>query len=241
MIHPCYDFRRKIIEFLPSKNKLCFIILGRKECMEKRIYDISPVISEKTAVFPGDTPYQRERLMAFDQGNHLELSTIKTTVHLGAHTDAPIHYHKDGVGMEKRSLDHYLGRCQVIECTLSPRERIKPEHIVDIVIFEKRVLFKTSSFTNPNQWHDNFNSLSSELIFELHKKGVITVGIDTPSVDLSDDKILESHHAIYECDMAILEGIILEDVRPGTYELIALPLPLKGADASPVRAILREI
>ncbi|SVD36830.1 uncharacterized protein METZ01_LOCUS389684, partial [marine metagenome] len=62
--------------------------------------------------------------------------------------------------------------------------------------------------------------------------------IDTPSVDLFSDKDLESHNAIARHDMAVLEGVVLADVPSGTYTLIALPLNLEGADASPVRAVL---
>ena len=65
------------------------------------------------------------------------------------------------------------------------------------------------------------------------------VGIDTPSVDLFDSKDLPAHKAFLRCDMAILEGLVLAEVPPGLYELIALPLKLVGFDASPVRAVLR--
>ena len=101
-----------------------------------------------------------------------------------------------------------------------------------------RVLLKTGSFPNPNQWNNDFNALSKSLVESLVEKGVKLIGIDTPSVDLADDKELECHNLIYENDLAILEGIILSHVEPGHYQLIALPLNLEGADASPVRAIL---
>jgi arylformamidase len=64
------------------------------------------------------------------------------------------------------------------------------------------------------------------------------VGIDTPSIDLAEDKILQSHHAVARHDMAILEGIVLDQVKPGMYQLIALPLSIERADATPVRAVL---
>ena len=96
------------------------------------------------------------------------------------------------------------------------------------------------SFPDPNQWNGDFNSLSPELIEHLSALNVVTVGIDTPSVDPADSKGLESHQALYRHDLAVLEGIILDRVEPGLYTLVALPLPLKDADASPVRAILLE-
>ena len=83
--------------------------------------------------------------------------------------------------------------------------------------------------------------IRAEFNGHLHDRGVITVGIDTPSVDLFESKDLPAHKAILRCNMSILEGLVLKDVPEGTYELIALPLPLVGFDASPVRAVLRTV
>src|SRR5690606_17294421 len=101
-----------------------------------------------------------------------------------------------------------------------------------------RVLFKTGTFPNPDIWNSDFMALSAEVIEALASKGVRLVGIDTPSIDPAEDKDLESHQAVAKNDMAILEGIVLEKVSAGIYQLIALPLPIKNADATPVRAIL---
>lgn len=195
------------------------------------------MISEETAVFPGDTPFSRDILMSQASGDNLDLSTIKTTVHIGAHTDAPNHYDPKGKGIEGRELTYYLGKAQVI--TVSIQGRIQPEDI-KVDIQAPRLLFKTNSFPDPNHWNNDFTALSESLVNFLNEQGVITVGIDTPSVDPATDKILESHRAIASHDMAILEGIVLNDVEDGLYDLIALPLKIKDADASPVRAILLE-
>jgi len=206
--------------------------------MSETIIDISPLISEKIAVFPGDVPYKRNMTMDFKEGHHLGLSSISGTLHLGAHTDAPNHYHKDGKGMHERDLALYYGDCQVIEVSIPRSERIKPEHLGDKEITAPRILFKTNSFPDPNTWNLDFNSLSPELIERLVSNGVKLVGIDTPSVDPATDKELSSHLTIYKHNLAILEGIVLTHVEEGHYKLIALPLPLKDADASPVRAVL---
>lgn len=198
--------------------------------------DISPAIRPSIAVFPGDTPFSRTINMSFDQGQHLDLSDIKTTLHVGAHTDAPRHYHSEGKSIDERNLSMYMGACQVIEVLGNPA-RIKPEHL-SVKISAPRVLFKTNSFPNPDHWNTDFSALSPELIHFLKKHGVVLVGIDTPSVDPATDQTLGSHKAIYENDMAILEGIILTHVSSGNYQLIALPLRIEGADASPVRAVL---
>ncbi|MGZ3709351.1 MAG: cyclase family protein [Bdellovibrionota bacterium] len=199
-------------------------------------YDISPEISEGIAVFPGDTPYRRTAVMGFAQGDHLGLSKIETTVHLGAHVDAPNHYVRSGQGMSDRSLHYYRGECQVMEIQLPRGSRIRASHLKPVKA--PRVLFKTLSYPDPNRWNGDFNALSAELIDALAAKGVILVGIDTPSVDPAEDQALETHQAIARHNLANLEGIVLDQVPEGIYELTALPLKLQGADASPVRAVL---
>lgn len=206
----------------------------------RTIYDITPTVSSEMAVFPGDTPYENSFLMSFSKGHHLSLSKIQSTVHLGAHTDAPSHYHADGVSIEARRLDLYMGSCQVITVPCQPGQRIQPSDFKES-IQAPRVLFKTNSFPDPNHWNNDFMALSVELIQFLVQSNVKLVGIDTPSVDLADDKLLEVHNEIYRSDLAILEGIVLRDVKDGLYDLIALPLKLKGAEASPVRAVLLSV
>jgi arylformamidase len=201
-------------------------------------YDISPEITESLAVFPGDTSFRRDVSVCFDGGSGYMASSIHGTVHLGAHVDAPNHYNPTGQGIESRRLDYYLGECQVISVSLPKNHRIKPADLGNRKIMAKRVLFNTGSFPDPNRWNSDFNSLSADLIQMLADRGVILAGIDTPSIDLSDDKILESHQAIDRNNMAILEGIVLSGVPDGIYTLIALPLKIRDADASPVRAVL---
>jgi arylformamidase len=203
-------------------------------------FDISPVISEATAVFPGDTPFQRNVLLDFKKGDHLLLSSMTTTVHLGAHADGPNHYDPNGIGIGERDLLPYMGRAQVITTGAPRGERIEMRHLPTIEISAPRVLFRTLSFINPNQWVADFNSVSVEVLDFLATKGVVLVGIDTPSVDPSDSKALEAHTAIAKHGFAILEGLVLDEIKDGLYTLIALPLRLQGVDASPVRAILMK-
>jgi len=177
--------------------------------------------------------------MSYEQGDHLTLSSINSTVHLGAHVDGPNHYCASGVGIDERPLELYLGPCQVISVKLGRGERILPEH-VSVPISAPRVLFHTGTYPDPDNFNEDFASLSPQLVDWLAQQSVRLVGIDTPSIDLCHDKELLSHSRIAAHDMAILEGIVLSDVEPGQYTLVALPLPLDGADASPVRAVLLE-
>jgi arylformamidase len=202
-----------------------------------RLIDITPTVSERLAVFPGDVPFSRNIAMDMRTGDPLTLSAIHGTVHLGAHTDAPNHYAKDGSDIADRPLERYYGPCQVIRVDIGRGERIGPAHLPG-PLTAPRVLFYTGTYPNPERWNDDFASLSPELVDFLANHGVVLVGIDTPSIDLSEDKVLLSHNAVANHDLAVLEGIVLEGVEPGNYTLIALPLKLEGADASPVRAIL---
>lgn len=203
----------------------------------RKIFDISPLIAPELAVFPGDTPFQNDFVLKFNQGDPLELSNIKTTVHIGAHADAPSHYHPKGKSIECANLEIYMGECQVVEVLNKTGDRILPKDFASVELVAPRILFKTNSF-HPNEWSDFFTAIAPETISYLAEKNVKLVGIDTPSIDLAKDKKLESHNAIFNCQMSVLEGLVLTEVNPGLYYLIALPLKIKGAEAAPVRAIL---
>ena len=201
------------------------------------LIDISPPIHAGIAVWPGDVSYRRRESFSLAKGHNYTVSDIATTTHVGAHADAPIHYVADGQGIGERPLDLYYGPCQVIEVSLPRNARILPKHLT-APIQAPRVLLKTGSFPNPDQFNEDFNSLSPELVDLVADQGGKLVGIDTPSVDPFADKELESHHAVARHDMAVLEGLVLSHVPAGLYRLIALPLHIPGADASPVRAAL---
>jgi arylformamidase len=205
---------------------------------QRQIYDITPAITCELAVWPGDTRLSREVLLDMEHGDNITLSTLHATVHLGAHADAPNHYGNGAPSIEQRALEYYIGECQVMHIQVARATRITPA-MLPAPVTAPRVLFATGSFPDANRWNRDFVALSVELIDFLHQRGVITIGIDTPSIDLFDSKDLPAHRAILRHNMSILEGLVLKDVPEGTYELIALPLPLVGFDASPVRAILR--
>jgi arylformamidase len=204
------------------------------------LYDITPPISERLRVWPGDTPPSREVLLDMRRGANITLSTLHATVHLGAHADAPSHYGADAPTIDQRDLDLYLGPCQVQHVAAPRATRITPDMLPGPVT-AKRLLLATGTYPDPHQFNEDFAALSPQLVEHLHRQGVRLVGIDTPSVDLFDSKDLPAHRMFLHCDMAILEGIVLVGVPSGIYELIALPLRLTGFDASPVRAVLREL
>ncbi len=208
--------------------------------MSRPIYDISPPVGPRLAVWPGDTPPEREVLMDMGRGDHLTLSTLRATVHLGAHADAPSHYGATAPAIDERDLTVYLGPCQLVRADVAPGERITPD-AVTAPVTEDRVLFATGTFPDCTQFREDFAGVDPTYVHALADRGVRLVGIDTPSVDLFDSKDLPAHRACLEHDVAILEGLVLDHVPTGRYELIALPLRLVGFDASPVRAVLRPL
>jgi arylformamidase len=204
------------------------------------IYDITPPVTPNLAVWPGDTHFNIIPKASFRKGDPYLLSTIESSLHIGAHVDAPLHAIEGGTPVDQLSFEHFLGPCQVITVDLNPGEEIYLHHL-KTRIFESRVLFRTNSYHDLNRFSNDFNGISIDLAEELFIQGVITVGIDTPSIEVYNSEDLVVHKALFKRDMAIMEGLMLRHVPDGIYELIALPLRLTGLEASPVRAILRKI
>lgn len=210
-----------------------------------KVYDISPTLSSAIGVFPGDLGFARTTSLSFEAGHHLGLSSIATTLHVGAHADAPGHYVASGVGIDRRALGFYLGPCLVVRADVGRGERVELAHFsgeslraLQAAGLPARLLVHTGTFPHPNHWNSDFASFAPEFIRWTYGKGVRLIGLDTPSIDPETSKALESHKTIAELDMAVLEGVCLSGVPVGTYTLIAPPLKIEGADASPLRALL---
>lgn len=208
--------------------------------MTRRLWDISQKIAPGIPVWPGDTAYTLERTWAIGPGCPVNVSRLTLSTHTGTHADAPLHYASDGAAMGDVDLNDYLGPAQVIsvcDCgglvtTSAVLPHLRPG--------TTRVLLR--SFRQfPDRWVSDFAAIDADLIDALAERGVRLIGTDAPSVDPENSKSLDAHHAVRRHDMRILEGLVLDDVPDGIYELIALPLRLSGADAAPVRAVLREI
>jgi arylformamidase len=152
-----------------------------------------------------------------------------------------LHYDAAGAAIADVALDLYLGRCRVIHA-LDAAPCVKPRHLEGTLAdVPSRVLVRTARRARIDAWDPRFTAIAPATIDRLRAAGVRLVGVDTPSLDPADSKTLDSHQRARAHGMAILEGIVLDDVPAGDYELIALPLKIRGGDASPVRAVLREL
>jgi arylformamidase len=207
----------------------------------RRLWDISPAIGPGSPVYPGDTPFALAWTWSIGPGCPVNVSELLLSPHTGAHADAPLHYDAAGVAIADVPLDLYLGRCRVIHA-VAAGPLVEPRHLEGALAgVPARVLIRTARRARIDAWDPDFTAIAPAAIDRLHVAGVRLVGVDTPSLDPADSKTLDSHQRVRAHGMAILEGIVLDEVPAGDYELIALPLKIRGGDASPVRAVLREL
>jgi arylformamidase len=216
------------------------------------VYDISPPLDANLAVFPGDTPLSRHVVLDLARGDPVTLSTLHATSHLGAHVDAPSHYDAGGVSIGERPLEPFLGPCRVVRVDPGAGRLVTPHMletalgpeangVAEITPGVPRLLIATGTYPDPTEFRSDFAALDPDTIDWLAEGGVRLVGIDTPSIDPADSKDLPAHAAVLRHDLNILEGVVLDAVPPGLYELVALPLRLLEFDGSPVRAVLRTL
>jgi arylformamidase len=207
----------------------------------RQLWDISPPIAPDSPLFPGDTGYSQQWTATIGPGCPVNLSAITMSPHIGAHADAPLHYGDGERTIGEVDLAPYLGACRVIHA-IDCGPLVRPEHVAHGIdhTLPPRVLVRTCARA-PTAWSPEFSAYAPETIALLAASGVLLVGIDSQSVDPADSKSLDSHHALLRLNLRVLENLVLDDVPAGDYELIALPLKLTHADASPVRAVLRAL
>lgn len=207
---------------------------------ERRLWDISPPLRPGMAAWPGDTPYSEESTWRIGDGCPVNVSRVTISTHAGAHADAPLHYDAAGAAVGDLDLGRYLGPCRVVD-VVGAGSAVRPEHLAAALAdAPERVLLRTCSVA-PAAWDPDFVAVHPDTIDLLAGRGVRLIGVDTPSLDPPRSKTMDAHQRIRVHGMAILEGLVLDGVAPGDYELIALPLKLAALDAAPVRAVLRAL
>jgi len=205
------------------------------------LWDISPPVLAGSPVFPGDTPYSQRWAATLTPDCPVNVSAITMSPHVGAHADAPLHYDPQGEAIGVVSLEPFLGPCRVIHA-IGRGPLVLWEHIAHALAdLPPRVLVRTYERMPQDRWDGALAAYAPETVERLADLGVRLIGIDTASIDPADSKALDSHQVIRRRDMRVLENLVLDAVPEGDYELIALPLKLTQADASPVRAVLRAL
>ena len=199
-----------------------------------RLFDLSPPLSARLAVWPGDVPFSRD-VTSHPDGT--TFSSIATTLHLGSHADAPLHMVAGAAAIDAVPLETWIGPCQVVEARVGPRGRGRRRDRAAPPPAPRRGE-EPGPFAHRHPVAGGLAGLDPELAGELAARGVVLVGIDTPSVDPYDDHAYTAHRALVHAGVAWLEGLVLAHVPPGRYDLAALPLRIEGGDGSPVRAVL---
>ena len=207
----------------------------------RRIWDISQPLHAGVPVWPGEPPVALHRHATIGDGCPVNVGAIQLPLHAGTHGDAPLHYDRDGAAIGDCDLHAYIGPCVLIDV----RHACGRVEIADVdwaaIDGAVRVLFRTYERFPHDAWDSHFTAIAGDVVARLGAAGACLIGTDAASLDPEQSKTLDAHQRVRAAGMRILEGLVLDDVPPGRYELIALPLRIAGADASPVRAILREL
>lgn len=200
------------------------------------LIDISRPLSNSTAHWPGDTPFDFSLPVRRDSESGINVGAFTSSTHFGTHLDAPFHFTDSTETIDQLDLGVCYGDALVVD--VRGHTLIGSELLPDTL--PKRVLLRTDSWLSSAEFPISIPTLSLEAVHKLAAQNVVLIGVDVPSVDQLDSKDLPIHHALYRAGITILESLLLADVTPGSYLLAAFPLPISGGDAAPARAMLIE-
>jgi arylformamidase len=210
-----------------------------------QIIDISQPVTSQSACFPGDVPFSRSITVSYQDSKVVNLTSLTMSPHVGTHADAPSHI---GGSMDNGAtmagamdLNAFLGPATVVDvapCSGVVDLTLLKAQLENIKPFPERLLVRTQTTIRHGVFEKQYAYFAVDLIDYLGAKGVKLLGIDTPSVDHTDSKQLETHHALDKHHMSWLENLDLTKTTAGSYFLVALPLKLMELEASPVRAVL---
>ncbi len=207
-----------------------------------KIFDISRPLFNGLAPWPGDTAFDFALKWKMAEGATVNVGAVTMGVHNGSHADAPFHFQPGTTTIEHMPLDTYLGKAVVIDLTNrfanGRRAEITIDDLAAVTDSAPRLLLKTAVWKDPRVFPEWIPVIAPDVPEWLQAQGVKLLGLDLPSVDPIDAKILVNHHGLTAANVAIVESLDFSEVDPGTYNFAALPLRIVGGDAAPVRAIL---
>ena len=205
--------------------------------------DVTVPVRNGMVHWPGDPAFHLERIHDQCNGDVCTVSKLTMGAHTGTHMDAPLHFLKDASSIDEVPLDAVIGPARVIQ--IQDRQCIRREELERHEIEARgRVLFKTANSDHlwrKDEFDEDFIFIAADATEYLAEQGVQTVGVDYLSVGGFRQDAVETHLALLEAGIWIIEGLDLSGVEPGLYELICLPLKLIAADGSPARAVLRSL
>lgn len=210
--------------------------------MNPSFYDITLTISDTLITWPTDPAVSVRKTKRISRGDAWNLSELTFGSHCGTHIDAPYHFDENGITIDQIPLDSLIGDATVFE--IKNNEKIDAEEVKSLKIGNcKRVIFKTinSTYWRRTEFTKDFVYITQETAAYLAVHNVKLVGIDSLSVDKFDNLHADVHQTLLKKGIIIIEGLDLSEVKPGDYELIALPLKIKGCDGGPARVVLKKM
>ncbi len=208
------------------------------------LIDISIPLSATTPPWPGDVPFSCGWTCRIESGESINLGVLTSSPHVGTHADAPLHVDSSWSASESLPASLFVGECVVI--ALPPSHAVETD--IDAPLLASllghsppaRVLLRTGYSVAGGMFPDDWPALTVDGAQWLLSHGVRVWGSDAPSADRRSSKTLPIHHALFGGGAYVIENLALDHVAPGVYELLAQPLAIHGADAAPLRALLRR-
>lgn len=205
--------------------------------------DVSLPFRDGMVHWPGDTPFERRLNMEIANGDLVNLSQITSSVHMGTHMDAPLHFIANARSIDMMPLSATIGPARVIGIE-NPEAITVSELAPHKIARGERILFRTANSGRVwkiDEFHEDYIYINPEAAEYLATIQIQTVGVDYLSVGGFHTGNAETHRALLGAGIWVIEGLNLEHVEPGDYDLICLPLKLVGSDGAPARAVLRRI
>jgi arylformamidase len=207
-----------------------------------KIFDISRPLFNGLAPWPGDTAFRFDLKWKMAEGATVNVGAVTMGVHNGSHADAPFHFDQGAATIDQIPLETYVGEAVVVDLTNrfanGERRKITIADIGAAAELAPRLLLKTGVWTDSKIFPETIPVIARDVPKWLHERNVKLLGLDVPSVDRIDAKVLVNHTALAAANIAIVESLDLSGVEGGVYHFSALPLRIDGGDAAPVRAIL---
>jgi arylformamidase len=212
------------------------------KCKPADCIDITLALGPDLPVWPGTPGFSLEWEKRLERGDGSNDSRLGFGSHMGTHLDAPLHVLGHGETADRLDLEAFLGEAQVIH--LPGVRAVTARHLeTRLAPDARRLLVKTDNsgfWDEPGPFREDFAALTPEAARFLVAAGVRLVGLDYLSVQRfgSHDG---THAILLDAGVAVLEGLDLRRAEPGRYELLCLPMKVAGAEAAPVRAVLRPL
>jgi arylformamidase len=208
------------------------------------ILDISVPLKPGMPAWPNSVGLRLARTMSLEDGDTANVSRLDCDVHMGTHVDAPWHFLRDGLTVDQMSLDVLIGPAMV--AYLPEAGAVTPAELAGLNLPSgtKRLLLRTRNSelwaAGVTEFKKDYVALTVDAARWVANRGIRLVGVDYLSVQRYEDDPL-THQILMQAGVCIVEGLNLAGVEPGAYELICLPIRLVGAEAAPVRAVLRTL